>query len=226
MPPSLRLPRAHHTMLGAASILAADGLQPAPVSHLETNRQAISLQASLQTNLGQAHQQLRAQAQADPAHSGFYALDEPREALPHAAYWHARPRRRWMCSTTSGATTKRAICCCMGLLMAADRGVRVRLLLDDGGTSGLDDALLALHQHPNAEVRIFNPFVLRGLFKKLGYVTEFSRNNRRMHNKSFSADGQANVWAGAMWATNTWRDRWCAVCRPGRAGHRPGGARH
>ncbi|MEZ2740445.1 hypothetical protein ACBP88_13470 [Comamonas jiangduensis] len=37
----------------------------------------------------------------------------------------------------------------------------------NGGTSGLDDALLALHQHPNTEVRIFNPFVLRGLFKKL-----------------------------------------------------------
>jgi phosphatidylserine/phosphatidylglycerophosphate/cardiolipin synthase-like enzyme len=45
-------------------------------------------------------------------------------------------------------------------------------------------------------VRIFNPFVLRGVFKKLGYVTEFSRNNRRMHNKSFSADGQTSIVGG------------------------------
>lgn len=44
--------------------------------------------------------------------------------------------------------------------------------------------------------RIFNPFVLRGLFKKLGYVTEFSHNNRRMHNKSFLADGQASIVGG------------------------------
>ncbi len=66
----------------------------------------------------------------------------------------------------------------------------------NGGTSGLDDALLALHQHPNAQVRIFNPFVMRGVFKKLGYVTEFSRNNRRMHNKSFLADGQASIVGG------------------------------
>ena len=66
----------------------------------------------------------------------------------------------------------------------------------NGGTSGLDDALLALHQHPDTEVRIFNPFVLRGVFKKLGYVTEFSRNNRRMHNKSFLADGQASIVGG------------------------------
>ncbi|MFZ7320086.1 hypothetical protein ACLS0R_13655 [Comamonas jiangduensis] len=42
-------------------------------------------------------------------------------------------------------------------------------------------------------MRIFNPFVLRGVFKKLGYVTEFSRNNRRMHNKSFLADGQTSI---------------------------------
>ncbi len=38
--------------------------------------------------------------------------------------------------------------------------------------------------------------MLRGLFKKLGYVTEFSHNNRRMHNKSFLADGQASIVGG------------------------------
>ena len=78
---------------------------------------------------------------------------------------------------------------------AADRGVRVRLLLDDNGTSGLDQELSALDAHPNIEVRLYNPFVLRWP-KSLGYVTDFSRLNRRMHNKSFTADNQATIIGG------------------------------
>ena len=81
------------------------------------------------------------------------------------------------------------------LVDAAQRGVRVRLLLDDGGTAGLDRTLAALAQHPHIEVRLFNPFVLRWP-KPLGYVTDFSRANRRMHNKSFTADNQATIVGG------------------------------
>lgn len=78
---------------------------------------------------------------------------------------------------------------------AADRGVRVRLLLDDNGIPGLDPVLAALDAHPGIEVRLFNPFATRW-FKPLGFVTDFSRANRRMHNKSFSADAQATIIGG------------------------------
>ncbi|MGF6525581.1 putative cardiolipin synthase [Variovorax sp. PvP013] len=78
---------------------------------------------------------------------------------------------------------------------AADRGVRVRLLLDDNGIPGLDPLLAALDAHPGIEVRLFNPFATRW-FKPLGFVTDFSRANRRMHNKSFSADAQATIIGG------------------------------
>lgn len=44
---------------------------------------------------------------------------------------------------------------------AADRGVRLRMLLDDNGIAGMDTVLAALDQHPNIEIRLFNPFVLR-----------------------------------------------------------------
>ena len=81
------------------------------------------------------------------------------------------------------------------LLQAADRGVRVRVLLDDYGTSGLDSELAALDMHPNIEVRLFNPFAIRR-FKALGYLTHFSRANRRMHNKSLSADSAITVIGG------------------------------
>ena len=78
---------------------------------------------------------------------------------------------------------------------AAARGVRVRLLLDDNGIAGLDATLAALDAHPNIEVRLFNPFPSRTL-RWTGYLTDFSRLNRRMHNKSFTADNQASIVGG------------------------------
>ncbi|HEY3601090.1 MAG TPA: phospholipase D family protein [Chthoniobacterales bacterium] len=80
------------------------------------------------------------------------------------------------------------------LRAAAERGVRVRLLLDDNNTSGLDRTLAALDSHPNIEVRLFNPFVVRK--PRIGYLTDFFRANRRMHNKSFTADSQATIIGG------------------------------
>lgn len=81
------------------------------------------------------------------------------------------------------------------LLDAANRGVRVRLLLDDTNTAGLDDKLAALDAHPSIEVRLFNPFVVRSP-RLVGYVTDFSRANRRMHNKSLTVDNQATIIGG------------------------------
>ena len=81
------------------------------------------------------------------------------------------------------------------LRAAADRGVRLRLLLDDNGTTGLDKELAALHTHPNIEVRLFNPFVVRRP-KAIGFLTNFTAANRRMHNKSFTADNQATIIGG------------------------------
>ncbi len=81
------------------------------------------------------------------------------------------------------------------LRRAADRGVRVRLLLDDNGIAGLDQVLAALDVRPEVEVRLYNPFVHRSL-RMLGYLTDFRRLNRRMHNKSLTADGMATLVGG------------------------------
>lgn len=78
---------------------------------------------------------------------------------------------------------------------AAERGVRVRLLLDDANTGGLDPTLAALDAHPNIEVRLFNPFANRG-FRAGDFVLDFSRVNRRMHNKSFTADNLVTIVGG------------------------------
>lgn len=78
---------------------------------------------------------------------------------------------------------------------AAARGVYVRLLLDDNGTTHLDQELAALHALPNVEVRMFNPFVQRR-YRALNYSFDFFRLNRRMHNKSFTVDGAATILGG------------------------------
>ncbi len=81
------------------------------------------------------------------------------------------------------------------LLRAADRGVRVRLLLDDLGTAPSDAVLLAIDSHPNIEVRMFKPVVLRSP-RLLGIIVDLGRLNQRMHNKSFTADGQVAIVGG------------------------------
>jgi len=83
------------------------------------------------------------------------------------------------------------------LYLAAERGVRVRILLDDVNVSGRDDVIAALDAHPNLDVRIYNPFADRaGIRKGLGFVREFARLNRRMHNKSFTVDGAVTIIGG------------------------------
>ena len=78
---------------------------------------------------------------------------------------------------------------------AADRGVRVRLLLDDIFTT-MDDVDLAMaDDHPNIEVRIFNPIARKGVYM-LNYLGHFSLANRRMHNKAFIADNQVAIVGG------------------------------
>ncbi len=81
------------------------------------------------------------------------------------------------------------------LQRAAQRGVRVRLLLDDNGVDGLDSFMAALNAQENFEIRLFNPTTVRSP-KMLGYAYDFMRMNRRMHNKSFIADGVAAIIGG------------------------------
>jgi putative cardiolipin synthase len=144
------------------------------------------------TALGQAVAPLLA---AHPGKSGVYALADGRDAFAARAVLANAAQRSldvqyyiWHNDIT-GALLLGA------MRAAADRGVRVRLLLDDNGTEGLDDILALLDAHANIEVRLYNPFALRGA-RILGYLTDFSRLNRRMHNKSFTVDGQATIIGG------------------------------
>ncbi|WP_373683276.1 phospholipase D family protein [Acinetobacter sp. YH16032] len=81
------------------------------------------------------------------------------------------------------------------LLKAADRNVKVRLLIDDQNGTQLDSTLSALSEHPNIEIKLFNPYKFRS-FRVLDYVFRFNKINHRMHNKLIIADGAIAVTGG------------------------------
>jgi len=81
------------------------------------------------------------------------------------------------------------------LLEAADRGVRVRVLLDDMDMNGRDEGLASLALHPNIEIRLFNPFPSRTL-RYVNFLTHFGTVTRRMHNKAFIVDNQLAIVGG------------------------------
>jgi len=85
------------------------------------------------------------------------------------------------------------------VLRAADRGVRVRVLLDDGETIAGDDQLVALDAHPQIEVRVFNPFAYRGsvvFFRALEFTFSIARLDYRMHNKLMVVDNAIALVGG------------------------------
>jgi putative cardiolipin synthase len=81
------------------------------------------------------------------------------------------------------------------LLEAADRGVRVRILVDDMDFGGRDRGLALVHAHPKVEIRVFNPFD-RESPRTVQYVTRLGSVTRRMHNKSFTADNRITIVGG------------------------------
>ncbi len=144
------------------------------------------------TQLGAAIAPLTAQ---HPGVSGIYPLADGRDAFAARAMLAAAAQRSldvqyyiWHKDITGTLLFD-------ALRQAAERGVRVRLLLDDNNTSGLDQTLTMLAKQKNIEIRLFNPFVPRSP-RALAFVTDFSRVNRRMHNKSFTADNQATIVGG------------------------------
>ena len=85
------------------------------------------------------------------------------------------------------------------VLQAADRGVRVRVLIDDGETIAGDDQLVALDAHPQVEVRVFNPFIYRGHFafmRALEFTFSIARLDYRMHNKLMVVDNSIALIGG------------------------------
>lgn len=88
---------------------------------------------------------------------------------------------------------------CDYLVRAADRGVKVRIIVDDILIDADFDDLLVLNSHENISLKVYNPGVnlgksLLGKIKKL--ATDFRSANQRMHNKTFIVDNQLVITGG------------------------------
>lgn len=153
---------------------------------------ALGEQIANNTSLGKA---LVPRVQQHKGKAGIYPIQDPKEAFASRVVLTRAAERTidiqsylWHNDTTGTLLLNE-------LYSAAERGVRVRLLLDDNGITGLDNQLNRIDRHPNIEVRLFNPFVIRNP-KWLGYLIDFPRANRRMHNKSFTVDNVVTVSGG------------------------------
>ena len=91
--------------------------------------------------------------------------------------------------------------------VAADRGVKVRILVDDHGLSSDTDDIMTLNYHPNIHVKVFNPYKYRSkLLKYPQFLFNINRLNYRMHNKSFIVDDSAVIVGGRNIASNYFDD--------------------
>ncbi|MPV59392.1 phospholipase D family protein [Burkholderia sp. HI2761] len=159
-----------------------------PVSH--------ALPADTATPLRDA---LAAPAAAHPAQSGFRLLADGatalqmRIALARAATKTLDMQYYIATEDTTGKLLLGAA------LYAADRGVRVRMLVDDLNFDDIDRVMAALNTHPNIEIRVFNPFGAsqRGVMERTAnFFTRIDSFTRRMHNKAMIADNQLAIVGG------------------------------
>ena len=128
--------------------------------------------------------------------SGFYPLSDGIDALSARLLLAERAERTIDVQYYLIKTDTTSLAFIRALLRAADRGVRVRLLLDDVFTSGYDAGMAALDSHPNFEIRIFNPFRRGAAGRAWSGLTDFGRINRRMHTKTFTVDSQVTIVGG------------------------------
>ena len=185
-----RVPVNAFRFFAAAAVLLVTGCASLPP--LEGRTVTTALSAVPDTRLGRA---LASELAAHPGRTGVHPLPRPRDAFAARVVLAAAADRSIDVQYYIWHGDQVGYLMFEALWEAAERGVRVRMLLDDMNTAGLDPTLAALDAHPNIEVRLYNPLAVRGA-RWLNFVGDFARLNRRMHNKSFTVDNQASIVGG------------------------------
>jgi len=149
-----------------------------------------------ETHLGKA---VQTQLDSHPGDSGFYLLPSGVDAFVARLLLidAAEKTLDLQYYIFKGEITPRLVV--NRMLTAADRGVRVRLLVDDWDITGKDPVLAMIDSYPNIEVRIFNPVAgsrSLSLTRPFQYVFGAERIKKRMHNKAFIVDNIAAIVGG------------------------------
>ena len=146
-----------------------------------------------------AQQMINAQLEAHPNKSGVYVLDKGEEALLARAWLADHAEKSIEVQYFIWSTDNIGILASEALLRAANRGVQVRVIVDDLLVDAPDKSLLALAKHPNIDIRIYNPQHSVGTpFHKrlLNMAINFRGFNQRMHDKTFIVDGKLAITGG------------------------------
>ena len=129
--------------------------------------------------------------------SGYYLLDSGQDAFLYRAAMIEAAEHRIDAQYYIWNRDDSGLHLAGRLLLAADRGVKVRLLLDDFNAERIGELFASLDTHPNIHIRIFNPARNRsGWGRWVSFLMDFQRINRRMHNKTFVVDGTAGIVGG------------------------------
>ncbi|WP_205749172.1 phosphatidylserine/phosphatidylglycerophosphate/cardiolipin synthase family protein [Desulfopila sp. IMCC35008] len=164
----------------------------------------------------------------NPGKSGVYVLEKGEESLLARGWMAEQAEKTIEVQYFIWSTDNIGILAAEALLLAAERGVKVRVIVDDLLIDAPDETMLGLAAHPNIHVRIYNPKHSVGvsLWQRLvNLVREFRSANQRMHDKTFVVDGIAAVTGGRNMAdeyfdynhTYNFRDRDVLVLGPAAA---------
>ena len=173
-----------------AMAIGIAGCAPLPPLHGRT--ESYALQDTAATPLGQA---IAPEAEQHPGLTGIEPITDGRVALGMRLAMLRAATRSLDIQTFIWHADSSGTLLYEEVLRAAERGVRVRLLLDDVNMQGLDPIFALLDAQPNIQLRLYNPFTSRGS-RGLGFLGDFHRLNRRMHNKSFTVDNQVAIVGG------------------------------
>ncbi|WP_287908258.1 phospholipase D family protein [Acinetobacter sp.] len=145
-----------------------------------------------QTELAQIILPLR---NANPGLTGYHILYDPLEALAARMELINKAEKTLDLQYYIWDNDKIGAMALHSIIQAADRGVKVRLLIDDNNAKHMEGIYLALDQHANIEVKLYNPYRFRH-YRAMDMLLNLKRINRRMHNKSFIADNQIALIGG------------------------------
>ena len=178
-------------LLSSCLVLGLSGCNTLPKQQAQIPQYAYDVNTE-QTALAQIVQPLRNQ---NPDLTGYHILYDPLEAIAARLQLIDKAEKTldlqyyiWDNDTIGSLALYK-------IIQAADRGVKVRLLIDDNNSKAMEAIYLALDQHQNIDVKLFNPYRFRRI-RPMEMIIDLKRVNRRMHNKTFTADNQITLIGG------------------------------
>ena len=177
--------------LGCLLILGISGCSTLPKQYPQPQQYSYQTDTN-QTTLAQIFQPLRNQ---HPNLTGYHILYDPLEALATRIHLIDKAEKTLDLQYYIWDNDRIGALALHSIINAANRGVKVRLLIDDNNAKQMEGIFLALDQHKNIDVKLYNPYGFRQ-YRGLDILLDLKRVNRRMHNKSFIVDNQVSLIGG------------------------------